>query len=409
MLHQIIVLLFLAILCWNNKIRKGTWFTMSSFVFLLYFFSIVASLFYVPIFHLQNILYKDEYISSAIVFCVSLCIWFYPFIKFNENAKKEIVLPNERILNIFAICLIVLSLLSIVYFIPICIRVFSTANLADARASATNDGNQFLQVGLLNTISSVSASFYAIAIFMGYIFLCQQRQRMAYLLFFSSISYVLNVFAYAGRDGALFWVLTMLCFAWFFRDYMNIEQKRIIKKLFLLGTLLVAPLFIMITLDRFEEQSLFASIIDYYGQPYCNFCLFMELDLPISHGSAFPLFREILGLPYIEPEGWESTYTASWVFGTFLKSLFSNFGVGGTMLIAIFCALFVTLALHPKRESIYFNELFILTMYFQVVFQGVFYFRQYHRGGNLYLILSVLFYFAFKRLSEKSDNKLVKL
>ncbi len=409
MFHQIIVLLFLAALCWNNKKKKGTWYTISSFVFLLYFFSIFASVFYVPMFHLQNILYKDEFILSAIVFCASLYVWFYPFIKFDENIKKEIVLPDNRIFNIFAVCLVFLSFLSIIYFLPICVRVFSTGNLADSRALATHEGNQFIQSGLLNTVSSVAASFYAIAIFMGYIFLCQHRKRMAYLLFFSSFSYVLNVLAYAGRDGALFWALTMLCFAWFFRDYMDIEQRKTIKKLFACGIALVAPAFIIITLDRFEEQSLLASIIDYYGQPYCNFCLFMELDLPISHGSGFPLFREILGLPYIEPEGWETTYTASWVFGTFLKSLFSNFGILGTWLIAIFCAVFVTIAFHPKRKCIYFNELFIITMYFQVIFQGVFYFRQSYRGGNLYLILSVLFYFVFKHLSEKSNNKLVKL
>ena len=116
-----------------------------------------------------------------------------------------------------------------------------------------------------------------------------------------------------------------------------------------------------------------------------------------------------LASSHIEPEGWETTYTASWVFGTFLKSLFSNFGILGTWLIAIFCAVFVTMAFHPKRKCIYFNELFIITMYFQVIFQGVFYFRQSYRGGNLYLILSVLFYFVFKHLSEKSNNKLVKL
>ena len=409
MIHQLLTLLFiLCLFLWNKRVKRGV-VNVSGYIILIYLISIVLSFPYVKEFNLERVVYKTHFIWYGLWFCLLLLLFLFPLLKFDEAKKKCIVLPPQNILELFAIAIGALSLLSIIYFVPIVVKVFSVHDMSVARYMATSGGNSFIKEGLLNTIASVSSSFFGICVCLGYIFYIQHKVKLAGFMLLSSLAYVFNVLSYVGRDGVVFWAMSMIFGFIIFHNYMTVVQKKIIMSLFILVLVCFSFLFIGITSDRFVGQSFLVSIIDYYGQPYPNFCLFMDVDYPISWGSGFPLFRELLGMGEVTSFGnWQMGDTVSWVFGTFIKSLHGNFGPGWTLLIALISALLISVLLKPRSVNLGFNTLFIFIMYFDIISQGVFYFRQYTRGSNLYILMSFVFYFVFAFFCEKSGNVLIK-
>lgn len=409
MIHQLLTLLFiLCLFLWNKRVKRGV-INVSGFIVLIYLISIALSFPYVKEFNLEKVVYKTYFIWYGLWFCLLLLLFLFPLLKFDEAKKKCIVLPPQNILESFAIVVGVLSLLSIIYFVPIVVNVFSLYDMSVARVMATGDGgNPFIKEGLLNTIASVSSSFFGICVFLGYIFYIQHKVKLAGFMLLSSLAYVFNVFAYVGRDGVIFWGISMMLGFVIFRNYMTVVQKKIIMSSFILVLCCFAFLFIRITSDRFSDQSFVVSIIDYYGQSYPNFCLFMDVDYPISWGAGFPLFRELLGMGEVSSVRWEMGDTVSWVFGTFIKSLHGNFGPGWTLVIALISALMISGLLKPRSVNLKFNTLFILIMYFNIISQGVFYFRYATRASNLYILMSFVLYLLFSFFCRKSENVLVK-
>ena len=53
-----------------------------------------------------------------------------------------------------------------------------------------------------------------------------------------------------------------------------------------------------------------------------------------------------------------------------------------------------------KRTTFLFSSVFIYILYFEVYSQGVFYFRQYTRGGNLFILLCFLMALIFNVLQN---------
>lgn len=104
------------------------------------------------------------------------------------------------------------------------------------------------------------------------------------------------------------------------------------------------------------------------------------------------------------PEGagrWEMGGTNSWVFGTFIESWYSSFG---SYLALIFSCLVLGVlffsVFKKNMNSLRFSKLFIYIVYFQVYAQGVFYFRQYTRGGNLFILLCFIMALVFNMLQK---------
>lgn len=387
------------------KKRKKSLLLPTVFTLGLYLISVVLSY--------PHVIINDEplsldpiYFEASIVFLLLLLLFLLPFTNIREDRVKSIILPNVRTLYVFSIGIVCLSLFSIIYFTPVVINVFSVENLSDARIAMTQ-GDLFVKETIWNTIASVSSSFYNIAFILFFIYRAKGTNRkLSILLLISSLSYVLNVFAYVGRDGVVFWVFSFIGTYLLFRNFLPLKDRNTIRKYFVIFLILAVPLFMAITYDRFSDNP-FAGMISYIGQSFPNFMLAFKADFPVSRGNAFPLFKEILGIPITESYRGEFGGTVTWVFGTFIKSFMLNFNILGTIILGLAMGLVVKLVFKKSSTKLYFHQLFVFFLYFQIFSQGVFYFRQYTRGENLFIILSFVFYIFFLFIKKHDRNPIV--
>lgn len=407
MFKFIFVTLVLLIWVIRTYKKKKTLLSPSIFVLLLYFISVALSLPHMKV-NNETLALEPEYFGASIVFIFLLLLFLYPFTRIKEETLEIIVLPNSKLLYIYSISIVALSFFSIIYYIPSVINVFSLESLAAARIQM-GQGELFVEETIFNTIAAVSSSFYTIAIFLFFIYRAKgTNKKLALFLLISSISYVIHIFTKVGRDGVVFWLFSFIGAYGLFRKFLPKSDRNLIKKILIVFSSISIPFFMAITFDRFSDNP-FAGILSYMGQAFPNFCLAFHADYPVSNGSSFPFFREILGLPIAVSTRSEFGGTVTWVFGTFLKSFLLNFDLFGTVLLGIFMGLIIVLAFKKNNKKFYFYQLFLYFLYFQIYSQGVFYFRQSTRGDNLFIILSFFFYFVFMFLAKNHNVKSITI
>lgn len=390
------------ILLWfwhTNAKEKGTYFCSSSIIIGIYLISSFCGLFCPSIMGMNEPL-NDEYWIPMFQFLICILLILLPFRVFNEEKTRSIILPNRSLLFNFTYVVILLSLFSIVYYSGTAFSLLLGGNLGDARNDMVQ-GTLYVKEGLLNTIASVSASLYIFALLLFFIHkLLGSSKAICMLLLVSSFSNTVAVLCYVGRDGAVFWIFTYLYFLFFFRKFMTKDDfKKLVKRFYVIISILLIP-FILISVARFSlsDMGTNGSFISYLGQGFINGPLFFGIDnKPIVVGQAFPLFYELTGLNppeslgYVQYGDW-----VSWGFSTIVVSLIRSLSFPG-----FFITLFIYLLLFFRTfkkglYAIHFNKLFILILFFQLISEGVFYFRESNRGGNLFIILALFLSIIFK-------------
>lgn len=394
------IIIFL--LLFANAKRKSCWFTPSSFLIAIYLISAILA---IPTISIEGFTepQKNEMWIPMLSFVSLLLLFLIPFTRFNETSIKEIVLPNRRILDIFSTFIIALSIFSIIFFSSSVRMVFSLSSLVDAR-NALYEGEKYFEVGLANTIASVGASMYVFAILLYFIYTiiggCKKRCA---LLLFSSISEPLHILSYVGRDGIVFWLFSFVFLFLFFRPFLQVKNRKKISRFFVIIALVLMIPFLAISTSRFgeTESGTERASISYMGQSMVNGSLFMNIEnKPLSHGADFPLFFELIGNKrgpreigggMIRIGEWRS-----WGFSTFVISLYTDFGLWGLITLAIACIIIQYCTLGRRKIVFQFQYFFIYILFFQIYSQGVFYFKQYTRGGNLFILLCFALFFLFK-------------
>lgn len=393
----------------NNK-KKGDWYTPSSFLLGLY---ALGSLLAIPTLHFGFYTepYDSHYWWPMAEFILWVLLFIAPFIIFNEQCIQTVVLPSKHFLNLLSTAIIVLSFYAIVYYASTAGSVLVSDDIREIR-NMISAGEEYSEGGLLNTIASVSSSFYVFAIVLFFVYIIIEGFRgRAVLLLISSLSEPIHVLTFAGRDGIVFWIFSFAFFWTFFYKFLPSANSKKIKKVFIyLGIALAIPL-MMISLSRFErtDEGTLYSLASYIGQSFINGPLFFGLDdPPVSH-SGFTLINEILHRPtvgdgtraLIEYGDW-----MSWTFGTLVVSLYRKLGGVGLLCFGLGALLLFVAVIGKRKPRFRFNHLIIYLLYFQVVGEGVFYFRQYTRGGNLFILLC-LFGALFADMFLKSRNPIV--
>ena len=205
----IFVVLGLLVLLRINTRKKG-FLAPSSFLIFIYLVSSIFCIFDIYINDGELVL-QDKYWPAAIVFLVLITGFLLPFMKVNETKWNQLKLPSERLLLIFSYIIITLSIFSICYFISDVITVFTSGDLSQMRNHLTGITGEYTNSGIWNTIASVGASFYDIAILLFFIFLIiGNNKKITFLLFISSFSYTIQVLTFVGRDGFVFWVFAFV-------------------------------------------------------------------------------------------------------------------------------------------------------------------------------------------------------
>lgn len=403
---QFLILLWL----WNNnrKAKKG-WFVPSSILLGIY---TICSAFAIGDLYIDDYTqpFDSRYWGPMFFFLLTLIFFLLPARIFNETKTHSLVLPSKEFLDVFSTVLIVLSFFSIIFFSSTVSMIFR-GDLGELR----NDlyaGNEYVEAGLANTIASVSSSLYVVAILLFFIYSALGGSKIrCFLLLVSSISEPMHVLAYVGRDGIVFWLFSFLFLYAFFKPFLSDKTNKTILKTFVMSSAALLIPFILISISRFAGKDIGTqgSFISYLGQSFINGPLFFGIENPpYNRGASFKLFCDLIGItPYdlgmIEIGDW-----MSWHFSTFVVSLCINFGLLGTYLVGVMMLIVFSVIFGVKQNKMHMSQMFIYILYFHIIGEGVFYFRQYTRGGNLFIILCIVLYLYFSFLKTTQNSIVLK-
>ena len=414
MLKLIVVAIFNLFLLVKNKRRKKGWINPSTFLIGIYCIVAILGIPHVLINGESNvaqyslILSQGKYWIGSFAYILFLSLYLFPIYYFKENRTEEIIVPSISVLDVFSGILIIISLFSIFFYLPSVIKMFRSGtalrllriNLDNTLAEYGNTG------GTWNTIASVSSSMYPFAIMLFFIYyIFGNRPKRCVLLFISSTSNIIHVLSFVGRDGVVFWIIEFLVMYILFRNYLNKRQRRNIKKIVSIGVAFSIIPFIIISVSRFgdgnEKFGTLKSILAYLGQMVPNYLLYFDIkNQYYIYGTSFPLFWEIIRKEKPISMRWIDGGTESNVFGTFIKSYNINFGVIGTIIIGMIALLLFIIIFKREKKVICFHHYFIYILYFEVLSEGLFYFRQCTRGGNLFILICLGLYFLFNLIED---------
>lgn len=282
------------------------------------------------------------------------------------------------------------------FFLPFAISSL-TGDANENRLDLINKMEVLGSYGIFNTFAGAASQLFGASLVLACVRLSQPDRRgrnllRAYLLIFASLSYVIYILAYVGRDGVVYWLMTALAVFIVFRGHMPVQlRRRIITLGTAMGALMLLP-FIAITVDRFADTDHGSvwSILDYFGSQISNFGDYSTLDRPLTFGIMnFPMFIgaacSVTGIAGCE--NWEdlkriifAQYLAQgkepWLFGTYVSDFVGDFGYLGTLVLLSGFALLCRVACRTReRRPMTITRLLLVFFLFLVPYWGVFYFR----------------------------------
>ena len=338
---------------------------------------------------------------SAMMFLgICLIVYFSPLYYFQRRRALILNVVSKKIFKFCCFFILIGGWVAIIHFTPRAIDVL-TSNVSEFRI-LLNTGE--LDVGsktMTDKILVGFSTFYGIAQLLGLIVFASDlygkwSKLIGVLLLISSVSYVINAFSFGGRDGVVYWIVSLWVNILLVRFFMGGLRIKILKPYFILSVLLLLIPFSLITASRFSNIFGY-SLFDYMAQQTIEFNNVFILDPPLYHGDFhFYQFKEMLfGKERLLTK--ESMYgfyfehgVFPWRFKYFFGSFLMDFGKIGTLTIVLLMALTVFILLIKKtRFSINdhivgLDALLLLYLYCQIGFMGVFYFK--HMALNNYML-----------------------
>ncbi len=345
---------------------------------------------------------------------LSVCfiIIFWGFSGFRD--KKFISIKIERIFlyRTLEYFLVLSGFLSILFFLPFAATALR-GDISLNRYEMVATGSALADFGIINSMFSLTSNLFIIAQVCSFINLIpingKRHVYRAYLLLLSSLSFVVYVLAYVGRDGVVYWLMSYIfCFLLFRKFLMKNDLKKM-KRIFAFVIAIIMIPFLMISISRFSEMDggTVLGIINYAGQQLQNFNDHFQIETPLLYGRhTFPIVYDVLNLlglgvsAKVDMDLFHSYFLIEgivpWVFTTFIGNLIYDFGKIWTLLFL--CIMSLTIRILMKKVTrtgiLAFSNLLIFILLYQVVYWGVFYFRLY--VANYYILSIILLCIVFK-------------
>lgn len=359
------------------------------------FFALGCSAFIIQITEVSEPVFSPNYPATLyLVFCILIGITGFLSFRSRDVGDVVVSIRGQGFIETF---LLALQFFSIAFFLP-----FATSSLGgDANANRLDLGSTtqvLASYGVINTVAGMASHLFAASIVMALIRLSQSKENggsvsRAALLLFASLSYVIYIFAYVGRDGVVYWLMTAGAIFLIFRAHLPLPLRR---KVFAvgasLGGLLILPL-ATITIARFADADvgISGSLLEYFGSQINNFSDFSSITRPTTSGAMnFPIFKEavctIISLG--DCESWRNIkpfifdqYIAQgkvpWVFATYVSDFVADFGYFGAFVLlvmySVICHVVCVGRGGGRRMSL--SRLLLILFLFFGPYWGVFYFR----------------------------------
>ncbi len=309
--------------------------------------------------------------------------------------------------------LVVSQLYATLFFLPFAIMSL-TGDAKENRLDLANKMELMGSYGIFNTLAGAASQLFAASLILACIRLAQPDGRgrsivRASMLILASLSYVIYILAYVGRDGVVYWLMTAFAVFLIFRAYIpgNVRSK-IVAFGTTIAALMLLP-FIAITVARFSDwdHGTAWSILDYFGSQIDTFSDFSSIERPMTLGIMnFSMFIvagcSVVGL---DCASWDTIrefifaqYLAQgkepWLFGTYVSDFVGDFGFVGTLvLLSLFAMLCHYLCRRRGgRNPLTLSRLLLIMFLFLVPYWGVFYFRFSIINGFIVVNLAFIFF-----------------
>ncbi len=401
--------LTLVLFLFTYEKRNGKKIDIVSYLFFVYILSSASS---IIMYHSGLFVGVFDYSLEAMTY-MALCflIVFWGFSNFSKTKFNTIKINNAKTYKIFETVLIYGGLGAIIFFSPFAFQGLRGDVKINRMQIWEFQQTTLARFGIVNSFFSLFATFFILSLlfsFINYSLGVKYRKR-ANWLFLSSLSYIIYILAYVGRDGAVYWVMSFIFVYLLMKDFLSLRLQKVIRRTFLLIVIIILVPFFIITIARFGESDLGIAweMVSYIGQQVGNFNDAYQVNAHLTYGQqTFPLFTEWLsklGMLSLD----ETTIdlnkyhclingVPAWVFKTYIGSFLVDFGRWGTLLLLSISSIIGRNIIRNvnKKGSFSLSEIILFTLLYQNVLWGVFYFRFY--SSNIYILAMVGLYLLFK-------------
>lgn len=263
--------------------------------------------------------------------------------------------------------------------------------------------HSILPSNIFTTIAVGFSTFFIIYLFYFFVGLINKWNKLiTFSMLLGALSFVINVLTVSGRDGFVLFILSFVLAFLLFENHLNEKLKKKIKLIgFFLG-IIFFTIFFIITANRFSDindgnllSAFNVGVLNYFSMQPFTFNDVLKYHDTFSYGrGSFPLFYSW----FFEIENTERDVSMAYMYnfagyiGSFYKNgafLFTTFFVG------LFYLIFIRIKFMYKKYYIY--QFSIISLYIFFMTSGLFYFRLGDKGGNLYILLSIIMLVIFRK------------
>ncbi|SFS28959.1 O-antigen polymerase [Pseudomonas sp. NFACC42-2] len=402
-----------------NKLKVG----VVSYLIFIYFCSLFCSAILYFCFG-----YDERYmlqLEPLIYFSISLSLLLLGFFRFRDFRFKVIVLNNIKTIKFIEWAIVPFTFGAIVFFLSHALTMLSGDIEANRNAVAAGQVNYLSEMGLINSIFSLVSNLFVLNMLFAFLNLTEAYPgasvyRSLVHLVLSTV-YIFYIMAYVGRDGVVFWFMSLCFFYLLFRGFIVNRKLKFLKRMAMMLTIPAFIIFMVISAQRFggdNRGGILIALLDYAGQQVLNFNDHYLVNPPLANGAIsfaplVSLSSYLFGADSIpfNKEAWNKVFldegVAPWVFTTLIGSFMYDFGrIGGLIVISLLSCLVCWVLRDIKKHGVIkFSDLILFILLFQVSSWGVFYYRQY---SSFFYILSLLLMVAVYKFSGRTRRVFIR-
>lgn len=347
---------------------KKQGFDIAAYIILLYLVTGIFSIFL----YYSDPIYSQKQITiiPAVFYCLFLTITIAPFIRIRSAQRIIIPYINEKVFNIIVFVYIFSFIFTIILFWNDMVFRLLTADFKEMRG----DDSVFMQTAqsrlsgglrLISNVFGILNIFSSIMVLFFFFSLCFLKKSKMYniIILISSLSCVMMAIINIDRSIVFYWILLFgFCYT-LFRPYMKKKENRFVIKVGLIAIALILVYFVAITISRFgntdDGNGALASVINYAGQNYIEFCWFWDnFSLPKHNLSGiFPAFHHFILGDSMGPVSYGLSIESK--VGFFVNKFYTFMGsimiYLGQPFVPFFCILFSLLVFSLFKTSRHFT------------------------------------------------------
>lgn len=409
---QIVSIAFFCVLLgayWFNIKKKGAG-VIALVLVGLYLLSALTS---IIVYNGEPERFESVNIISYIVLFIFIVISFSPIVRFKKESYEGVQVLSSSYSNIIAVVLIALNIPVAVDIIPKAVTSYQSILLDFAIATELygetaemvreQTGSSFENIaGILRSISSGILIFYSF-----YYLTCPSRKKLlVILLWVCDFLPIPASLLSASRTGLSYWVLEMFVAYSIFSPFMIEKIQRRLRGVMLTFGVLLFLVFGALTIGRFgvseynADDNVQNSVAEYFGQGTLYYSAdVLQNDVYQWGDGTMPFFRQLLGLSYSkniydrQAKWGKSMKVEQGAFYTYIGDICSDFSPYIAFLLFVIATIIFDSGINKRGKSyMSVSQLFLLFFLCSICYDGLFYFSYKTIGGNLKLIMNILFY-----------------